>query len=266
MLKKGFDLTDQQIDEAYRQIAHLLTMPFYFYSKVSKIIGKIENKKVIDIGCGNGFMLEQIQKDNTDNNIKIFGLDNCKDLVKSTQKRLGNEATIIQASANKDIPFQESDFDIVVSTEVIEHIKYPDLYLREINRILKKDGTLYITVPNGTAFLPFQIIAEKLPQNNLVTQFIHGEHPIKTPQPIATLYFYKEINELLTRNGFVIKRVTGFESFPYFFDAWRFLFDRLKLNLFVQITWRIQFLCDKVIEKLFPMLFYRLLFVLEPIK
>lgn len=47
----------------------------------------------------------------------------------------------------KTIPFENDSFDVVLCTEVLEHVENPDLFLTEIHRVLKKDGTLILTVP-----------------------------------------------------------------------------------------------------------------------
>ena len=45
------------------------------------------------------------------------------------------------------LPFPEQSFDLVIATELIEHLRCPDLALREIWRVLKPDGRLMLSVP-----------------------------------------------------------------------------------------------------------------------
>ncbi len=45
------------------------------------------------------------------------------------------------------IPVQENSFDVIICTEVLEHIPRPDLAIKEFSRILKLEGKLYITAP-----------------------------------------------------------------------------------------------------------------------
>jgi len=45
------------------------------------------------------------------------------------------------------MPFESNCFDVVMSTEVLEHILNPDAYLREVKRVLKPDGFFFFTVP-----------------------------------------------------------------------------------------------------------------------
>ncbi len=45
------------------------------------------------------------------------------------------------------IPVDSDSFDVILCTEVFEHIPYPDLAIREFSRILKKEGILILTAP-----------------------------------------------------------------------------------------------------------------------
>ena len=45
------------------------------------------------------------------------------------------------------LPFKDGAFDSVLCTEVLEHLPEPDKAIAEIKRVLKKDGYLYVTVP-----------------------------------------------------------------------------------------------------------------------
>jgi ubiquinone/menaquinone biosynthesis C-methylase UbiE len=48
------------------------------------------------------------------------------------------------------IPVNASSFDFIICTEVLEHLKYPELAIKEFERILRKDGELIITSPLGS--------------------------------------------------------------------------------------------------------------------
>jgi ubiquinone/menaquinone biosynthesis C-methylase UbiE len=45
------------------------------------------------------------------------------------------------------MPFDNESFDVVISTEVLEHVPNPDAYLMEVKRVLKPGGMFFFTVP-----------------------------------------------------------------------------------------------------------------------
>ena len=48
-------------------------------------------------------------------------------------------------------PFREGVFDIIIAGEILEHIAYPELFLKEIKKLVKFKGLLIITTPNGSS-------------------------------------------------------------------------------------------------------------------
>ncbi|NQV77546.1 MAG: methyltransferase domain-containing protein [Lutibacter sp.] len=46
-----------------------------------------------------------------------------------------------------NIPVENSFADAILCTEVIEHVKHPTLVIKELNRIVKKGGKLFLTAP-----------------------------------------------------------------------------------------------------------------------
>lgn len=60
--------------------------------------------------------------------------------------------------ANEPLPFADESFDLVWSSEVIEHLKDPTFSLSELRRVTKRGGELILTTPNSYALL-FRAIA-----------------------------------------------------------------------------------------------------------
>lgn len=55
----------------------------------------------------------------------------------------------VHAFAEDNFPFPDASFDCVVSIDVLEHLPQDQPFLRELRRVLKKDGRALVTVPNG---------------------------------------------------------------------------------------------------------------------
>jgi len=45
------------------------------------------------------------------------------------------------------IPFENNSFECIIATEVLEHVALPDLFLKEVYRVLKPNGIFFCTVP-----------------------------------------------------------------------------------------------------------------------
>lgn len=113
--------------------------PRYYYfiqlrktieSTISKYIQNKQFEKLVDYGCGNTpykpFFEKQVGE--------YIGAD------------LGNNTNAkIQLEPEGQIPLANNSIDVVLSTQVLEHVDNPNLYLTEAARILKKDGLLIIT-------------------------------------------------------------------------------------------------------------------------
>ncbi|KZX16461.1 ubiquinone biosynthesis O-methyltransferase [Methanobrevibacter cuticularis] len=54
----------------------------------------------------------------------------------------------IKIDANKILPFENEEFDFILSVDTIEHLENPWVFVEEIHRILKVNGTVILTTPN----------------------------------------------------------------------------------------------------------------------
>jgi SAM-dependent methyltransferase len=93
---------------------------------------------VLDTPCGEGMLALMLR----DNGMDVRALD----IVSTAAPVLGDAFHI--ADLNHPLPLPDKCFDVVVSVEGIEHLENPHLFLREVHRVLKDDGTLILTTPN----------------------------------------------------------------------------------------------------------------------
>lgn len=119
-------------------IVGLFINPFYFsrkglYDNISAFAGTITGK-TLDVGCG------QKPYESLFRSSQYVGLE-----IDSPQNRLNKKADFFYDGAT--FPFQDHEFDSIVVNEVFEHVFNPFDFLGEINRVLKPEGRLLMTVP-----------------------------------------------------------------------------------------------------------------------
>ena len=110
-----------------------------------------ENGIMLDLGCGEGrHIFGAMQKFP---NLKCVGLDpHLESLDKSLEglelfESLSNKTTTFLSGSAYSLPFGDSTFDLVVCSEVLEHLhEYRDA-ISEINRVLKPGGKFLASVP-----------------------------------------------------------------------------------------------------------------------
>ncbi len=107
----------------------------------AKINRKI--KTLIDIGCGDGFLLSVVQK--KFKNIELNGLDLSDKRLARTQKNV--PSVVLHQSSIDQLPFKDHQFDLVICSEVLEHLEDPIKALEKLWRITNHQ--LIITVPNN---------------------------------------------------------------------------------------------------------------------
>jgi SAM-dependent methyltransferase len=96
-----------------------------------------DGQKILDVGVGLGRLLSKFP------NLDKYGLD-----ISSSYLKLVSEKNI-QCCYSKieDMPYKDEFFDIIVCTDVLEHVLDLNLAVTNILRVLKKDGILIIRVP-----------------------------------------------------------------------------------------------------------------------
>ncbi len=100
--------------------------------------------KAIELGCGEGYSTQKIRNMLPDN-VELYASEYVKSLVPKA-KKLNPKVNIVQESVY-ELTHKDESFDLIFLLEVMEHLDFPDKALKEIRRVLKKDGVLILGVP-----------------------------------------------------------------------------------------------------------------------
>ncbi|MDH4321085.1 MAG: class I SAM-dependent methyltransferase [Desulfobulbaceae bacterium] len=107
----------------------------------------VEGARVLDAGCGTGGLLELMERENP--RIAAYGVD------------IGHPpfflpvGTFLSGSVS-ELPFVDDRFDVVTCSHVIEHLSDPASCVRELLRVCRPGGCVYLEVPSPrAAWFPF---------------------------------------------------------------------------------------------------------------
>lgn len=136
-------------------------------------------KKVLDLGCRDGSLTKNYIDGNdvTGADIDDIALSICRENLNIPTHHI---------DLNQPLPFDDSSFDVVTAFEIIEHLIFPELFIREIQRILKPGGVFCGSTPNVTRI-----------KNRL--QFLMGKTPFFDDTAHLRYFSYHSLTELLKR-------------------------------------------------------------------
>lgn len=162
--------------------------------------------KLLEIGAWDGTTIKYYKKKFTGD---VYGIDISLDVLKK-QKKLFKGIKACDLNKEK-IPYPKNFFDVIVCSEVIEHIYNTDFLLQDIKRVLKPDGSLIISTPNLASFLNrLLILIGWQPLGTEVSSISsHYGNPMKqrlNPAGHIRNFTYRAFCELVKAHGFSIKK------------------------------------------------------------
>ncbi|MFT4565893.1 MAG: 2-polyprenyl-3-methyl-5-hydroxy-6-metoxy-1,4-benzoquinol methylase [Saprospiraceae bacterium] len=132
------DAAESVVDKLYHKVRDWM-----FVRKEKWIKAHITGRQLLDLGAGTGYFVNYMQIQD----YKITGVEPEPGARKTAAEKLGIELHSMEAMRN----FEEGSFDGITMWHVLEHIHEIDAYFETINKVLKKDGALFIAVPNYTS-------------------------------------------------------------------------------------------------------------------
>ena len=161
---------------------------------------KKECKRILDVGCGTGVIGATLLKNNR---CEVYGFDKDEKALRIAAKR-GLRVKRLDIE-KENFPYPSEFFNVVIFSEVIEHIIEYHHVLDEIYRVLEKNGVLILSTPNLSSGLN-------------ILSIIAGEDVIpiydrECEDKHLRLFSPKSIRTLLTVHGFKIDKV-NYVNYP----------------------------------------------------
>jgi ubiquinone/menaquinone biosynthesis C-methylase UbiE len=165
---------------------------------ISEFVGNGSNQNILDVCCGTGRLSKIILESK-----RVTGIDISEVAIEiaqaNHQERTNFEFVVMDAH---NLNFAEESFDTVLLVDSIEHIKSAVKVFAEIARVIKPNGTFFLTVANKNSLN--QILTRKLGYQEFVTNYQHIQE-----------FSLSEIRDLLDDAGFMITKTAGIFLYPY---------------------------------------------------
>lgn len=117
---------------------------------------KAKQLSLLDIGCGNGFFLEEARAMGVGH---VYGIEPGKESVEKADSRIRKQITM---NVFKKGQFKDSTFDIISCFHTLDHIVDINIFLDNVYKALKKGGKVYFIV-HDTNGLSVRLFGEKSP-------------------------------------------------------------------------------------------------------
>ena len=189
----------------------------YLYNDLKIMIGSDKSQLILDIGCGNGEMANRLIDDGYD----VYGTDGAVSGIEVARKRNKNRFFVQDInSAKLPTELQDKRFDVIISTEVIEHLYNPRGYIEFSKNILIQNGggEMIISTPYH-GYLKNLAMAITGKFDNHFTVLWDGGH--------IKFWSKKTLTKLLEEFEFEIIEFRGSGRLPY---LWKSMFIKAKIG------------------------------------
>ncbi|MDY0095599.1 MAG: class I SAM-dependent methyltransferase [Candidatus Vecturithrix sp.] len=178
--------------------------------------------RILEIGCGAGllcFDLARSAKTVVGIDISHFVLD----FANKVKEYLHCDNVFFQPGDAEHLAFDDDSFDVVVCSEVLEHLIEPQRALAEMRRVLKKEGTLILTTPCAVSFSDMCMNLMRLirpsiesekdvhfdKKTYLALQRQGKQHNTETFLRVHTRFHHKKLLTMIHHTGFEVRQAVG---------------------------------------------------------
>lgn len=180
---------------------------FLYGKKTEEFVKNItfnnQEKVVLDVGCGTGFVFDILGKKINDKNINFIGVEPAEGMLDVAKKKYSDfENVEFKVGTFSEIPLDDNSVDKITSTLALHWVPSIESSLKEIKRVLKQNGSLDIMLTekdDGASFKNPIILAMKKHLN-----FKQIMNAATLSQRLSTTHMRDHLLEFFDENDYVI--------------------------------------------------------------
>lgn len=164
----------------------------------------------LDVGCGNGIFSEEAKRKT---GCRLVGIDGSKYALEEAKTRGFDRLELVSDFNTDALPFGDSEFDLCLCKDLLEHLLRPDFVVSEIRRVLKPGGHLLVHVPNH-----FTLHGRlKFLFSNDIDTYRYFEDAKRWDFPHIRFFTHASLVDLLSSLGFEVTQDLShhFPAIPY---------------------------------------------------
>ncbi len=188
----------------------------YLEPEIFALVRHLQPQRILDVGCGNGALMDVLLRSGFD----VAGVEPDERGVALARARCPG-ARLYQLSVDDDptVIFEDgrSGFDLVISTEVIEHLLYPRRLLRFAHQVLGSGGHLIVSTPYHGYVKNLAL--------SVFNKFDDHHHPLRDGGHVK-FFSPTTIRRLMNEEGFRTQRISGVGRLPLLWKSMVILASR----------------------------------------
>jgi len=179
------------------------------------LLHKSQHHNILDLGCGNGYLVNYL----VEQGYNAYGTDASAEGI-SIARQKNPDRFFVQDLSSDSLPeqLQNIAFDIIITTEVIEHLYNPEAFILFCKKQLKKGGELVVSTPYH-GYLKNLVLSIFNKWDSHMDPLWLGGH--------IKLWSKKTLSLALSNAGFTVTSFKGNGRWPY---LWKSMLIKAKLN------------------------------------
>lgn len=169
--------------------------------------------KVLDIGCGGGFLTNELAL----HGHEVWGIDLSLGSLETAKERDATKKVHYERASAYELPYERAQFDVVCAMDLLEHVEQPAQVIKEASRVLKPGGLFFFHTFNRNLLSYFLVIkgvewcfAAAPPQMHVYSLFIKP----------------KEMTEMCRAFGLKVEEIRGMSPDMTQSSFWKLLMTR----------------------------------------